>query len=578
MATKVLSRTDIMTGLSDLRDEGLLCDIKLEAEGKVLSAHRAVLAAVSPYFKALFTGGFKENAEDTVELKGLSYDGLSEVVNCFYSTNLKLDPENVSAIMTTAIFLQITPIVDCCKAFLRSNLSDSTCFNFLKLAERFEFQDVAQKANEYILDNFRTVHKNKDFLKISKDALVQYLNHDELNASGDENEVFKAAKDWLEVDEERLTYVEEIMSSVRFHLIKAERLCEIGDLDLIDNSKECRSLVRKALAYHSNEFKKPLIKNLTNKPRGTERLFLIDNGVGPDWQNEEDNQTYLYSLSNGQSDKAKNIGRFLTFTMKVVQRNNFLFLFAVDNETFLLITMRYDASSNTWMSLAPVPLGKLATVGYSVASLGTHIYFLSGMYITEEMEHFTIEGDKSSEAFRYNIATNEWNRIKNIPTPSYFSAAAGCPVNGCIYVSGGYTHETGAQVLNTMFAYDTIAQLWLSKSPMKYERYTHSLECIKSKLYAVGGNKDAPWIEEYDPSVEQWTDIDTSLGGTDSFVVVQDEKIFILGGHWRQPDEDFSSSKPDVMAFDTITHKLTTYNITLPKPMRNHVGGLLVIP
>ncbi len=571
MAIKVLSRTDILSGLCDLRAEGLLCDIRLEVEGKVLSAHRAVLAAVSPYFKTLFTGGFKENSQDVVELKELSYDGLSKVVDCCYSTTLELTAENVSPILTAAIFLQISPLVDHCKKFLRNNLSDSCCFNFLKLAEKFELEDVIQKANEYILNNFPTVRKNVDFLQISRDALVEYLNHDELNVAGDEYEVFKAAKDWIDHDKDRLTYVKEIMSSVRFHLITAGRLFEIGDMDLIDDSKECRRLVRKALAYQNNEFEKPLISASDSRinPRGTESLFLIENGSGTDWINEKDNQTYIYSLSDGHSRKSKTIGTFLRYTMRAVQKNNFLFLFAVDNETFLPVTMRFDASSNTWMPLAPVPMGKLATVGPSVAILDKYIYFISGMYITEEMEKFTTKGDKSQKAFRYTISKNKWSQITDIPTPAYFSAAAGCPINGCVYVSGGYT---GTLSLKTTHAYDTKTQLWLTKPNMKHGRYTHSMEFMTSKLYAVGGSQEAPWIEVYDIGREQWTDIKTPLGGTDTFAVVKDEKIFILGGYW------VTSRKSEIKVFDTISCKMTIHNYTLPKPMRNHVGGLLVVP
>ena len=52
---EVLSVYDILKGLSDLREEGTLCDIELQAEGKTISAHRVVLASVSPYFKALFS-------------------------------------------------------------------------------------------------------------------------------------------------------------------------------------------------------------------------------------------------------------------------------------------------------------------------------------------------------------------------------------------------------------------------------------------------------------------------------------------------------------------------------------------
>ncbi len=52
-----MSRSDeILAGLAEQREEGMLCDVKLKAEGQTISAHKNVLVAGSPYFKAMFSG------------------------------------------------------------------------------------------------------------------------------------------------------------------------------------------------------------------------------------------------------------------------------------------------------------------------------------------------------------------------------------------------------------------------------------------------------------------------------------------------------------------------------------------
>lgn len=52
-----------MTELKDMRDQGQLCDATLCAgeTGERFDVHRAVLSAMSPFFRALFTGGFAEH-------------------------------------------------------------------------------------------------------------------------------------------------------------------------------------------------------------------------------------------------------------------------------------------------------------------------------------------------------------------------------------------------------------------------------------------------------------------------------------------------------------------------------------
>ena len=56
----------VLSRLHDLRDLEELCDITIIVEGKAIKAHRAVLAATSQYFNAMFTGKMSERNQATV--------------------------------------------------------------------------------------------------------------------------------------------------------------------------------------------------------------------------------------------------------------------------------------------------------------------------------------------------------------------------------------------------------------------------------------------------------------------------------------------------------------------------------
>ncbi len=108
-----------------------------------------------------------------------------------------MNTDNVSDIISTAHMFQINQIVMHCKDFMKDNLTEETSLTFLNLADKFNLDDLREKANEYILENFVAIRHCEDFLDIRKDALIQYLSHDELNVNMDESEAFYAAKDWL---------------------------------------------------------------------------------------------------------------------------------------------------------------------------------------------------------------------------------------------------------------------------------------------------------------------------------------------------------------------------------------------
>ena len=50
-----MSPAQLLLGLSQLQRQGFLCDAELQVEGRIFRAHKAVLAAASPYFSAMYT-------------------------------------------------------------------------------------------------------------------------------------------------------------------------------------------------------------------------------------------------------------------------------------------------------------------------------------------------------------------------------------------------------------------------------------------------------------------------------------------------------------------------------------------
>lgn len=55
-----------------MRSHQMLTDVVLEVQQELFHAHKVVLSAASPYFKAMFTGGLKESEMSRVKLQGVS--------------------------------------------------------------------------------------------------------------------------------------------------------------------------------------------------------------------------------------------------------------------------------------------------------------------------------------------------------------------------------------------------------------------------------------------------------------------------------------------------------------------------
>ena len=135
---------------------------------------------------------FKEQDEKVVKINGITFKSLKAIVDCCYTAKLDLDTESLPGILAAADLLQITKIINQCKKFMEENLSEETCLPFLRLAEKYQMENMIIEATKRFLDHFPIVRLSTDFKMMSKDALILLLSTDQLNTQRDEIEVFQA--------------------------------------------------------------------------------------------------------------------------------------------------------------------------------------------------------------------------------------------------------------------------------------------------------------------------------------------------------------------------------------------------
>ncbi len=334
--------------------------------------------------------------------------------------------------------------------------------------------------------------------------------------------------------------------------------------------------MRHALAYNCKEltYEKPLNSDPGTKPRGREG-FIVMEGLEESgksgWRSVKDNMMYFTSLKHGKLCQSKSMGsQFVRNSACLVPVNNFIFVFAADNESFRPVAMRYDIHKDEWLSPKQPPYYGRATVGSAVARLGSDIYLIGGMYVTQEST-FRSHTECSKKVYKYRISTNQWEEVMDIPTGSYYSAATGCEPNQCIYVCGG--RPVPDKILNTMYAYDAQANSWLTKPPMKCKRYAHCVALVKNTVFVIGGYEARGQIEMFNTVSEQWTCIQgIPLDVIGSCAIVKDNSMFILGGKCH------GIMTADIRVLDTESQQLSLHGTSLPEPMWCPIGGLFVIP
>lgn len=90
-----------------MRNHQMLTDVILEVGAELFYAHKVVLAAASPYFKAMFTGGLKECGTSRVKLQGISQTAMARLLHFIYTGEIRVTEVTVCQILPAATMFQV---------------------------------------------------------------------------------------------------------------------------------------------------------------------------------------------------------------------------------------------------------------------------------------------------------------------------------------------------------------------------------------------------------------------------------------------------------------------------------------
>ncbi|XP_016351951.1 zinc finger and BTB domain-containing protein 10-like [Sinocyclocheilus anshuiensis] len=117
----------LLQELDKQRKSGILCDVNILVGDQVFKAHKNILVAGSHYFKTLYCLTKSENCDQTTitHLDVAAVQGFSVILDFLYSGNLLLTSQNAIEVMSVASYLQMTEVVQSCRAFIKDALNIS---------------------------------------------------------------------------------------------------------------------------------------------------------------------------------------------------------------------------------------------------------------------------------------------------------------------------------------------------------------------------------------------------------------------------------------------------------------------
>jgi len=530
-------RQELIERLDSLRRNLSFCDVTVTAKGEEFKAHKAVLAAASPFFLSLLESNMRESNEQLIriELEEATASVTEDVIKYVYTGNVSVTEESGHDLIATADYLLLPGLKTAACDFLKENLTIENCvFNYY-FAVKYQCAGLKEKSREVINANFSVVMDTDDFLNLDVKQVMEWVSSDDVTVSAEE-EVFKGIVKWVSYNKcERESCFPELLHQVRLVSISHEFLLnELVKEELITSNMECLNFVLGSMKWIFSTTNECLDKT----PRKcletqTEVIFVCGGRKSlcylPQqnrWHKLADmiledktsaivqctNKVYTFSQQCKPS-KTKAAQYYMPSTnfWAAVQttfddEEDFSSLSVLNGDIYATGTYSgmmfiYRPDKNEWQYMGNAPAND--RWGSCGVSDGRHLYSIGGTcHVPSE---FLSIGTAIVE--RFDPSTNSWEEVAAMNEPRH--DAFGAAMNGKIYIAGGF-QKTGdvSMVLDTCEVYNPSTNEWQLMPSLNVPRQSASMVCFKGALYVVGGLKidDSRElsVEMFDSEANEW--------------------------------------------------------------------------
>ncbi|CAH8677462.1 unnamed protein product [Schistosoma rodhaini] len=211
--------------LQSFRDRSLFTDVILCAGDEELPCHKAVLAASSAYFLAMFSSPYKEQQTSRVKLDYISPWALRRLLDFAYLGCLEITEATVQDIFLAASLLDYPIAIKYCVEFMKSHLDVTNCLGIEALAEMHNITDLAQSSHKLAVENFSSLlRESNEWTNLPISTVISYISSDDLDVPS-EQFVWDACINWVDQSSEtRIVYLPQLLSHIRLKYLEKEML------------------------------------------------------------------------------------------------------------------------------------------------------------------------------------------------------------------------------------------------------------------------------------------------------------------------------------------------------------------
>ena len=425
--------------------------INTKEEGSV-DCHKAVLVAMSEYFRLMFDVGSADVDINVLELNTTS-SIVKNVLQFIYKGTTDMHDDNVELLLVQSIGLQLHQLTQQCKDFIEKNLSIDNVIRYHECLMNLQYEPLSMITSAYIKNNCDQLLStgNLTQLRINNlTTLLAYMNTDDVV----ERVKLDVILQWLTVHSD-CNESAELLSAIQFDELTIDCLKSIKDYPLLE--QQHKLLIQESLNI---KYEQELEKQRMEMQK--ERKIL-----------EKEKQDVEIKQHQQQQQQQQQQTQEEVLVMKTTSKQ----------------IKQYNIKTRKWVELINVP---------DWVDGATSWYASEHRIIIAGAQYGSVHAD------RVAVLDMKSRGVKELPRLPAVRSWPGVVVDGDeVYIIGGVDRRSAT---NTVY-YTNITQNngWTTLPTMPTETWCSVISVDSNHIYVFSGRPKGTQTQIYNKHTQQWS-------------------------------------------------------------------------
>ncbi|XP_041373604.1 kelch-like protein 2 [Gigantopelta aegis] len=240
--------TTLLKNIHEEIVKGSLNDIDIVCDDGQTTGSRLVLAALSPYFRAMLTSDMTESRTGVLHLPSVSLSVFENILKMQLCGVDLVNEDNCIQILDAAEMMQLDDVKDLCHRYLQQwlELTPENCLHWWGLMNRYGFSDLTGRVFAYLTDNLAAFIDTENLIQLSKAELLEVLSKDDLKCK--EDTVVRAVMTWIEANNPDDDDVTAMFEALHLDIVDPQVLIdEVVFSSIVSKNSSVRGMIQRIL-------------------------------------------------------------------------------------------------------------------------------------------------------------------------------------------------------------------------------------------------------------------------------------------------------------------------------------------